>query len=390
METMLVSSPVKKRKNKDEDHKLSKKRKHHDPGTHSSPEHKKKEKHHRKHKSNAEPLHPEFSLEHTKPLSKSQGSQANSQDPIDSSPFHLVETTLYLPLSPISLSPTHALSCLISEHVAPLLLTYYPPVRGIVLAFSNPSISSTPPHHSSSSHQSATTPQPLTLAVTAGEYGVLYVYLTITLLVFRPERGQTLEGWINVQSEGFLGAVVLNLFSVGIERKRLPPDWKWVAPGQQPESTPTTTQDEDDSDTNSDTEIFRPLKGDKHIPDEHDDEASAAMGYFQTRSGKRVRGMIKFRVRDVDVIPGSEWDKGFLSLEGTMLSPVEEGKLITEEKRRILGYQKGVTIVQSSDGDVEMSGGLVAEESRDDRAAGSAEKEKKKRKKKSHSYGIEV
>ncbi|KAK2736423.1 hypothetical protein FQN57_000756 [Myotisia sp. PD_48] len=300
---------------------------------------------------------PEFSR---KPLSKSSlRPDLTSPDSIDASSFSRVTSTLYLPLSPISISPTHAVSSLLAEHISPLLLTYYPPASGIILAYSNPSISSTPPSASSAqseperhnSHQ-----EPLTLAVSAGEYGVLFVYLTITFLVFRPERGQTLEGWINVQSEDFLGVVVFNLFSVGIERRRLPADWKWVAPGERPQENTnniTTSGEDDDSEVDSDKENFTPLPsngainpgdlaGDAGLNDESD------TGYFQTRSGKRVRGTIRFRVRDVDVIPGSERDKGFLSLEGTMLSPEEENKLVSEERNSVLGA--GVPNQNNNDG----------------------------------------
>ncbi|PGH06259.1 hypothetical protein GX51_02456 [Blastomyces parvus] len=306
-----------------------------------------------------------------KPLSKASASQleSTSADSTESSPFHLITATLYVPLSPISISPTHALSSLQAEHLSPLLLTYYPPLRGIVLAYSNASISSSAPSPTSppATHNpdEDLNPQPLTLAVSAGEYGVLYVYLTATFLIFRPERGQPLEGWINVQSDGFLGAVVYNLFSVGIERRRLPADWEWVGPGEESttstlETTATSkkssgTDDDDDddnedkdSDFDSDKENFRPLPatssamldmGTQHQSHEGVEppfEAfeDAAAGYFRTRSGRRVRGMVRFHVRDVDVIPGAEHDKGFLSIEGTMLSPEEEAKLVEEGRRR--------------------------------------------------------
>src|SRR4051812_23717413 len=45
------------------------------------------------------------------------------------SPFRLINATMYVPLSPISISPTHASASLIAEHLAPLLLTYYPPFQ---------------------------------------------------------------------------------------------------------------------------------------------------------------------------------------------------------------------------------------------------------------------
>ncbi|KAJ5427673.1 hypothetical protein N7491_008115 [Penicillium cf. griseofulvum] len=211
-----------------------------------------------------------------------------------------------------------------------------PPLKGVVLAYSNASISSKPPTNLRST--SDLNPQPLTLATTADEYGVLYVYLTATFLMFRPKRGQTLEGWVNVQSEGFLGAVVFNLFSVGVERKRLPSNWKWVPPGEQAE-TPALTDDDsgsdkDTADFDTEKECFKPTTlSEGEIAIDEEEEESAHTGYFQSVSGHRVHGSVRFRVVDVDVIPGSERDRGFLSIEGTMLSVEEEERLVEAERQ---------------------------------------------------------
>ncbi|CBF82547.1 hypothetical protein AN9102.2 [Aspergillus nidulans FGSC A4] len=305
--------------------------------------------------------------------------------PVPESPYTLTTATLYLPLSPISISPTHALASLLAEHLSPLLLTYYPPFQGIILAYSNASISSEPPSPSSPTSTTSPNPQPLTLATTAGEYGVMYVYLTATFLVFRPQRGQTLEGWVNVQSEGFLGAVVLNLFSVGIERKRLPSTWKWIPPGEEDENENGTTtnpnSDEDDDSTPStpfdpEKEHFNPvpLASDSN-PFSYDqgqvaDSTTGAIGqlegeegttdqdslegHFQSVSGHRVRGTIKFRVVDIDVIPGTERDRGFLSIEGTMLSEDEESRVVEDERNGVMAAVpssvRKVTVPMSSGG----------------------------------------
>ncbi|KAJ5177422.1 uncharacterized protein N7500_000121 [Penicillium coprophilum] len=268
---------------------------------------------------------------------RKQTSKATPHQDVNSeSPFTLTTATLYLPLSPISISPTHALASLLAEHLSPLLLTYFPPLKGVILAYSNASISSKPPTNLRTS--SDLNPQPLTLAKTADEYGVLYVYLTATFLVFRPKRGQTLEGWVNVQSEGFLGAVVFNLFSVGIERKRLPSNWKWVPPGEDAE-TPALTDDDSGSDKDmadfdTEKECFKPTTlSEGEIAIDEEEEESSHTGYFQSVSGHRVHGSVRFRVVDVDVIPGSERDRGFLSIEGTMLSVEEEERLVEAERQ---------------------------------------------------------
>ncbi|KAJ5605136.1 hypothetical protein N7510_010290 [Penicillium lagena] len=274
-----------------------------------------------------------------------------SADP--ESPFALTTATLYLPLAPISISPTHALASLLAEHLSPLLLTYYPPLKGIILAYSNASIASKPPNSAARSSADPN-PQPLTLATTADEYGVLYVYLTATFLVFHPQRGQTLDGWVNVQSEGFMGAVVLNLFSVGIERKRLPTNWTWVPPGEEGGSKAIRSAEATDDESSDHENGFDPAKehfqpatvAAEEIPLDGDDEDDeSATGYFQSVSGHRVHGSVKFRVVDIDVIPGSDRDRGFMSIEGTMLSAEEEEKLVEAERQ---GHAMPLSFISSS------------------------------------------
>lgn len=326
--------------------------------------------------------------------SKDKTKRSSSKPTAPDSPYTLTTATLYLPLSPISISPTHALASLLAEHLSPLLLTYYPPLKGIVLAYSNASISSTPPNvastTSSGSGAQDFNPQPLTLATSANEYGVLYVYLTATFLVFRPQKDQILEGWVNVQSEGFLGAVVLNLFSVGIERKRLPSDWKWVPPGEESDNNNNTSAEnnngniktDEDSDAasekpsfNAEKEHFQPvsLASDANPLSEttgaEDDDDAAVEGYFQSASGHRVRGTVKFRVLDIDVIPGTDRERGFLSIEGTMLSPEEEERVIEDEKNGILSTATPRRPTPS------MSGALPGPSARETEGEGEAEPE---------------
>ncbi|PWY77108.1 hypothetical protein BO70DRAFT_363653 [Aspergillus heteromorphus CBS 117.55] len=317
-----------------------------DPPPASSPASSPTKERKRKHKDSSSPTKKKRKHESSQP----QPSVTNSPE----SPYKLTTATLYLPLSPISISPTHALASLQAEHLSPLLLTYYPPLKGIILAYSNTSISSTPPSATPATSV-ADTPEPLTLARSAGEYGVLYVYLTTTFLVFRPQRGQVLEGWVNVQSEGFLGAISMNLFSVGIERKRLPPNWKWIPPGeereeqadgdQEQEPASTTDSDSEEKSENgkntkpfdAEKELFNPvaLATDTDLDQVEEAEEATAEGYFQSVSGHRVRGTIRFRVVDVDIIPGSERDRGFMSIEGTMLEPEEERRVLEDERNGV-------------------------------------------------------
>ncbi|OKL58679.1 hypothetical protein UA08_06204 [Talaromyces atroroseus] len=423
-DTMSQVLPEKKRKHKNKEHSPSKKRKHAVTASDDL----------------------DVTLPDADAISSSPTTPKQSQTPKASqatvtaatvksdpgSPFRLINATLYLPLSPISISPTHAQASLVTEHLAPLLLTYYPPFKGIVLAYSNASISSTPPttpgQVNAGGDDNSDIPKPLTLALTANEYGVLYLYLTATFLVFSPQKGQILDGWVNVQSEGFLGAIAYNLFSVGIERKRVPKSWKWIPPGangDEDEDDDTasvssknrkkgyvsaTSGDEDSGnkkdnklDFNPEKELFTPLPKAvtrKPIPtdntledgqdDDEDEDDPNTTGYFQSVSGHRVRGTIRFRVRDVDVIPGADPDRGFLSIEGTMLTPEEEARLDELERSGPVLAHRHRDLTAMSGGipttpQVNVAENRVAEETPKTKEEKKKEKKKSKEKSKSKS-----
>lgn len=58
-------------------------------------------------------------------------------------------------------------------------------------------------------------------------------------------------------------------------------------------------------------------------------------GFFVDGSGQKVTGLLKFRILDFDVAPemvGRE--KGFTSIEGTMLDDEEEGRIMREVERK--------------------------------------------------------
>lgn len=210
--------------------------------------------------------------------------------PDEVSPFHLQTSSLYLGLAPISQKAP--IEGLCAEHISPLLLTYYPPFEGVILSFSNPRISEQPFENDG----------PQTLLRNIDEYAVSWAWLTAEFLLFKPESGAWLEGYVNLQNEGHLGVVCWNLFNASISRNRLPSEWKWIG-----------VEDEEAVEGEREGETY----------------ATDGIGYWMDGNGKKVDGMIKFKVSEIE--NSHDRERGFLNIKGTMLSEEAEKDMLYAE-----------------------------------------------------------
>lgn len=229
------------------------------------------------------------------------------------SSFHQQTSSLYLPISPISQS--HPLQGLCAEHLSPLILTYYPPFHGVILSYANVRLSSSP---------AITTQNEEILGRSIDEYAASFIWLTADFLLFRPERGNVLEGWINLQNEGSVGLMCLNFFNASIERKRLPKEWTWVSGVVGPSRTSRKKKLNDGTSSDEAEEEERQANG-----------TSVFDGHFEDGAGNPIKGLFRFRIKDIETSRSAEREHGFLSIEGTMLSELDEKELQEQEAIRL-------------------------------------------------------
>ncbi|KAL8688751.1 MAG: hypothetical protein Q9218_005415 [Villophora microphyllina] len=265
--------------------------------------------------------------------------------PIESSPFHLQTTSLYLPLPPRE--QNNALQGLCAEHLLPLILTYYPPLRGVILSYRNAKLSTTP--------QQNLADQEIVLARAIDEYAAPHVWVTAEFLLFQPKKGNVLEGRINLQNEGNIGLVCWNFFNASIEKKRLPRNWKWRAGSSGVKDS------------------RKKLKGSERGNQGDIDPVDASLqvngvdhleGCFEDENGRKIEGLKEFTVKDIETSRNSGGDNGFLSIEGTLLSEAEEQKLYASETRQ--EQSRGRRHQRKENGIVPtMSGALVSLEDED-------------------------
>ena len=236
-----------------------------------------------------------------------QNGETPQSNLIEESLFRLQTSSFYLPLSPIS--QLHPLQGLCAEHLSPLILTYYAPLHGVVLSYSNLRLSE---EVGDVSHRIS---QGSVLARSVDEYGASFVWITADFLTFNPRRGAWIEGWINLQNESHLGLVCWNLFNASIDRRRLPSDWKWID-GEKDAAAKTKAPSRNNFQQSIELQEVhvQPIEaGTQH-----------SQGYFEDGVGKKVEGSLRFKIKDVEASPGSDREKSFLSLEGSLLEDREE------------------------------------------------------------------
>ncbi|KIW11657.1 hypothetical protein PV08_10959 [Exophiala spinifera] len=278
------------------------------------------------------------------------------------STFYSTRISLYLSIPAISLET--ASSSILATHLAPLLLTYFPPAQGIVLGFSDPVLSAkagssndlplVPPGNGQLQ------PQAEVLSKTADENGVCWVWLTATFLVFRPERGDELHGWTNVTSEGFVGLVSYNYFQTAVHESRIPKSWIWNGPTKEQlgkiKKKAKKARLRDDSDENE-------VKADGAV--EVEDSAAAPYqdrlqddgGFFTDASGSKIPPTLRFRVVDTEVVPAHDRTKWSLQIDGTLLDEKAEQAAVEEERRSFNATQQR-SRSRTPGGDVLMTGAL--------------------------------
>ncbi|KAB8446217.1 hypothetical protein FH972_025199 [Carpinus fangiana] len=211
------------------------------------------------------------------------------------SPFTTIRSTFYLNVPPISSRPAHALPGLCADHLSPLILTYYPPLRGVILSYSDPELSTTPPNTTNQNTEGN-----VPLARSVDEYGTPFIWLTATFLLLQPKKGIVLKGYPTISSESHIGLICYNLFNASIPFRHIPKDWRWE-PARSKKSSVAS--------------------GD-HAQEEEGE------GYWIDGDDNPIRNdeELQFVIRDFESVGqgAGPRDKGFLTLEGTLLSTQEE------------------------------------------------------------------
>jgi DNA-directed RNA polymerase I subunit RPA43 len=208
-------------------------------------------------------------------------------------------------------------------------LTYYPPLDGIVLSYSNVRLSEHPEPSSIHVTPTATNPAPV-LAKAVDSFTVSFVWLSAEFLVIRPRKDAMVKAWVSYQAPSQLSLVFVNLISVTIRAAHLPRAWKFVQDFGDDDGDAAQSQ----SPLQSQSKRKKQQKGD------------GGQGYFVDGDGVKVEGFIVARIVDFEMVTTkAERRNGLLKIEASLVSEEEgreaEGKG-AEVGRRVGKTPKGI------------------------------------------------
>ncbi|KAF2704449.1 hypothetical protein K504DRAFT_506932 [Pleomassaria siparia CBS 279.74] len=235
------------------------------------------------------------------------------QESDDYSLLHMERITQYVSLPPACLS--NALTAVCASIFSPLILSYYPPARGIVLAYENVQLSDAPPankdsrptkkrktkhYHEESDTEGQdseddATPKQLLLRI-HNEYSAPFLWATASFLVWRPKVGAWIQGKVTQQASTHLTLSHLNSFPISILRQHLPDGWSWT-------STYTNNRGGNGG-------------------------GGADEGHWTNEDGLPIEDVLRIRIRDFEGrMDGKGHGRGGLKIDGSLVSEeVEESR----------------------------------------------------------------
>ncbi|RKP30644.1 hypothetical protein METBISCDRAFT_30726 [Metschnikowia bicuspidata] len=211
-----------------------------------------------------------------------RSTNSTSEDGI-SECFRVARTSMYVSLAPFHIE--NPIDGIKSQHLDPLVMKYFPKANGVVLGYSNIMIKEDDRVPEGETNE---------IMVTVSDLSPFaFMWISVDLLLWSPQIGDTLKGYIFMLTATHLGLLVHDTFNAHIKSRFIPQSWKFA---------PNQADEYNDSEPSEDQRRshFR------------------SYGYWVDHTGIKVEGKIAFTVRAINT------SCKMISLEGTLVSPESE------------------------------------------------------------------
>lgn len=196
--------------------------------------------------------------------------------------FHTVSTSLYVSLAPCHIA--NPINGIKAQHLDPLIMTYFNKAKGVVLSYSNIKLSE---DNISTDSQDQT----ISIAKISNSSPFTFLWVTVDLLIWRPQLGDVLEGYIYMQTASHIGLLLHDTFNASIKKYNMPNDWSFI-----------------------------PSQADEYAVE--DEEASnnrfKSFGYWVDENEVKIEGKLNFTIKAIHTTGR------VVSVEGTLIQPGAE------------------------------------------------------------------
>lgn len=194
--------------------------------------------------------------------------------------FKKFTTELYVSLAPCFINdPINGIK---AQHLDPLVMTYFPKAKGVVIAYSNLKLS---PENKTTD----TDDNPIYVSTVSNSSPFTYLWVTVDLLIWQPNAGDIIEGYSYMQTASHIGLLVHDTFNATIKKFNIPAEWRFV-----------------------------PSQVDEYAESEQETGKFKSFGYWVDENDVKIEGKIKFTVKSVHA------SGRVVSLAGTLIKPGSE------------------------------------------------------------------
>ncbi|KAK9473452.1 uncharacterized protein V1510DRAFT_415085 [Dipodascopsis tothii] len=178
--------------------------------------------------------------------------------------FFRVKTSMYVSIAPMySLWPIKGIR---AQHIDPLVMTYFAPAGGVVLACLDVQLDGP--------------------AKISAESPFAFAWATVEFLVWKPKRGDILQGRINMQSPSHIGLLVFDAFNASITRDRIPSSWRFVENELDEDFSGADAADNEDE---------------AEADEDYDDFEGKSLGYWVDEHGRKIDDKLTFVIESIEV-----------------------------------------------------------------------------------------
>lgn len=223
-------------------------------------------------------------------------------------------------------------------------MTYFPSVEGVVLSYSNLRLLG-------KDEDLNVQPGEAVMAKVMYDSPFSYLWIAVDFLVWRPQAGDKVEGWVNLQSPSHIGLLIHDTFNASIKREAIPSDWYFE---------PLQADEEAEYDENSeladtvDAAAAELEKTEQAVANKTKQQFKGpkVLGHWFDANGTRVEGKLKITIRSVNV------NGKFITVQGALIDL--EALPVDFKKRKTITPSSVVSGASSSNNDLSSNTGKNA------------------------------